>query len=100
VAFYLGCIKITPKIVLARSRRNLVVHAERFATRARILATDLARDRGKNTIPVCLLEAADEVDSGSVIYRDRLDFGGHELIDEMRRVLGEKSVELCLRFFS
>jgi methionyl-tRNA formyltransferase len=99
-AFYLGCIKITPQIVLARNRRNLVVHA-----------SDLPRGRGfspltwlviegSNTIPVCLLEAIAEVDAGPVIYRDKLEFGGHELIDEMRNLLGNKSVELCLRFLS
>jgi len=86
--------------VLARNRRNLVVHE-----------SDLPRGRGfspltwrviegKNRIPVCLLEATAEVDAGPIIYRDKLDFEGHELIDEMRQMLGNKSVELCLRFLS
>lgn len=98
VAFYLGCLRITPPGVLALSRRNLVVHA-----------SDLPRGRGFspltyqilegcNHIPVCLLEATEPVDSGPVIYREYIEYEGHELIDELRSKLGDMTVELCLRF--
>ena len=33
-----------------------------------------------------------------MIYRDWLDFAGHELIDEMRRQQGQKTIALCQRF--
>lgn len=100
VAFYLGCLRITPPGVLALNRRNLVVHA-----------SDLPRGRGFspltyqilegcNRIPVCLLEAAEPVDSGPVIYREYIEYEGHELIDELRSKLGDMTVELCFRFMS
>lgn len=98
VAFYLGCVRITPPAVLARARRNLVVHA-----------SDLPRGRGfspltwqiiagVNRIPVCLLDAAESVDAGPVIYRDWIAYRGDELIDELRGPMGEMHVTLCRRF--
>lgn len=98
VAFYLGCLRITPPEVLARNRRNLVVHA-----------SDLPRGRGfspltyqilegLNRIPVCLLDAVEAVDSGPVVYREWIGYEGHELIGELRQKLGAMTVELCRRF--
>lgn len=98
VAFYLGCIRITPPEILARAKRNLVVHA-----------SDLPRGRGfspltwqiiegASRIPVCLIEAAEAVDSGPIIYREWIAYRGDELIDELRTPLGSMHVELCLRF--
>lgn len=100
VAFYLGCVRITPLEVLARNRRNLVVHA-----------SDLPRGRGfspmtwlilegENDIPVCLLDAVGEVDAGPVIYREKLHLEGHELNEETRVRLGEIHIDLCRRFLN
>lgn len=100
VAFYLGCLKITPPEVLARNRRNLIVHE-----------SDLPRGRGfspltwqviegQNEIPICLFEATEDADAGLVIYRERLRFAGHEIIDELRKAQGEKTLDICLRFLA
>ena len=75
------------------NQRNLVVHA-----------SDLPRGRGfsplswlvidgVNEIPVCLIEAVDEVDAGPVVYREAINFEGHELLDEMRVVLGKMHIK-------
>ena len=98
VAFYLGCVTITPPEVLARNRRNLVVHASDLPKgRGFSPMTWLVLD-GRNDIPVCLLEAAEEVDAGQIVYRTAMRFEGHELIDEMRAVLGKLHVDLCRKF--
>ncbi len=100
VAFYLGCVTLTPPDILARNRRNLVVHA-----------SDLPRGRGfspltwqvlegATRIPVCLLDAAHEADAGPVVYRAELEFKGAELIDEMRQALGRLTITLCRRFMA
>jgi methionyl-tRNA formyltransferase len=97
-AFFLGCVGIASPQMLARNRRNLVVHE-----------SDLPRGRGfspltwsilakENVIPVCLIEAVEEADAGPIIYREELVFAGHELIDEMRSAVGEITVKLCNRF--
>lgn len=98
VAFYLGCVRITPKDVRARNRRNLVVHASDLPKGRGFSPLTWLVIEGRNEIPVCLLEAADGVDAGSVIYRDSLRFEGHELIGEMRAALGRMHVDLCRRF--
>jgi methionyl-tRNA formyltransferase len=98
VAYYIGCTSITPPEVLARSHRNLVVHASDLPKGRGFSPLTWQILEGCNDIPVCLLEAAAEVDSGPIVYRDGLRFEGHELIDEMRNALGRKTVEMCLRF--
>lgn len=100
VAFYLGCVHVASPDILARNKWNLVVHASDLPKgRGFSPLTWLVLD-GRNTIPVCLLHAAEKVDSGPIVYRDEIQFEGHELIGEMRRVLGEKTIELCLRYLS
>ncbi len=100
VAFYLGCVTITPPDVLARNRRNLVVHESDLPEGRGFSPLTWQVLEGKNEIPVCLLEAVDRVDAGPVVYRDRLTFEGHELIDEMRDALGRLTMELCRRFMT
>lgn len=100
VAFFLGCVEIAGPEILARNRRNIIIHE-----------SDLPRGRGfspvqwqildgRNDIPVCLLEATAEADGGPVIYRDKLVFQGHELNPEIRDRQGLKTIELCLRFMN
>ena len=98
VAFYLGCVKITPPEVLRRNRRNLVVHESDLPRGKGFSPLTWQILEGKSDIPICLLEADEQVDSGNIIFRDMMHFEGHELIDEMRQVQGQKTIELCLRF--
>lgn len=98
VAFYLGCLNVTPSNVLSRSRRNLVVHASALPKGRGFSPLTYQIIEGKNRIPVCLLDAIEPVDSGSIVYCETIDFEGHELIDELRKKLGSMSVKLCLRF--
>lgn len=98
VSFYLGCLRITPPEVLARNRRNLVVHASDLPQGRGFSPLTYQIIEGLNRIPVCLLEAAETVDSGPVVYREWIAYEGHELIGELRQTLGAMTVELCLRF--
>ena len=84
--------------VLTLNRRNLVVHESDLPSGRGFSPLTWQILEGLDRIPVCLFEAEAEADAGPVVYRDRLDFQGHELIGEMRKSLGEKTVELCLRF--
>ena len=100
VAFYLGCIRLSPPEVLARAHRNLVVHESDLPRGRGMSPLTWQIIEGRSQIPVCLLYAADEVDAGPVVYRDTLTFEGHELVDELRDGQGRVTVELCLRFLS
>lgn len=98
VAFYLGCTTITPVEVLRRSRRNLVVHESDLPDGRGFSPLTWQILEGKNEVPICLLEAEAQVDSGNIVYRETLGFSGHELIEEIRAVQGKATIDLCLRF--
>lgn len=98
IAFYLGCMRIVPTEVLIRNHWNLVVHASDLPLGRGFSPMTWLLLEGKNDIPVCLLEAAPEVDAGPVIFRDRIKLKGNELINEIREELGACHVRLCRRF--
>lgn len=98
VAFYLGCVKITPPNILSRNMKNLVVHASDLPKGRGFSPLSWQILEGKDSIPVCLIEAAEEVDSGPVIYREWMHFEGHELLEELHKALGEKTMDLCHRY--
>lgn len=100
IAFYLGCLKITPPDILARNKRNLVVHASDLPKGRGFSPWTYAILEGENKIPVCLIEAAEEVDSGPVIYKEFISLAGNELVGEIRALIGKKTVELCTRFIN
>ena len=100
VLFLLGCINVVGKDILSCNRRNLVVHESDLPHGRGFAPVAWQVLEGANHIPVCLMEATAEPDAGPVIYRDRFDLEGHELMPEIREHQGNKTVELCLRFLS
>lgn len=100
VAFFLGCIHVASAEVLSRNKKNLVVHASDLPKGRGFSPLTWAVLNGENSIPVVLLEAEGAVDSGPIVYRDAMQFEGHELANEMRVVLGQKTVELCIRYLN
>lgn len=100
VAFYLGCLKITPPEILAQNHRNLVVHASDLPEGRGMSPWTWLVLGGAKEIPVCLLEAEQAVDSGAIIYKDFMPLEGTELVDDLRFLLQKKTKELCLRFLN
>ncbi len=99
-AFLIGCTRITPRDVLARNHRNLVVHASDLPRGRGHSPLAWQIEEGRSTIPICLFDAAPELDTGPVIYRDTIELSGHELIHELHTALGHKTIELCRRFLA
>ncbi len=100
VAFYLGCSKITPPEILARNQRNLVAHESDLPKGRGFAPLTSQIISGKQKIPICLLEAMEQPDSGPIIYRDTLEFEGHELNCELRQTQGLATTRLCRRFLA
>jgi methionyl-tRNA formyltransferase len=100
VAFYLGCLRVASAEVLARNKRNLVVHASDLPKGRGFSPLTWQILEGKNRIPVCLLQAVDEVDAGPLIYREEIEYEGHELIAELQQRLGNVTGALCRRFLA
>lgn len=98
ITFLLGCTKLVPAEVLKRNRHNLVVHESDLPQGRGFAPIAWQILEGKNIIPMCLLEAAEEPDAGDIWLRDSIRLAGNELCDEWRLVQGDKTVEMCLRF--
>lgn len=41
-----------------------------------------------------------QLDAGPVIYRDTMEFSGHELLEELHLALASKTIALCRRFLA
>jgi methionyl-tRNA formyltransferase len=100
ISFYLGCVSITPPEILTKSKKNLVVHESDLPKGKGFSPLSWQILEGKNSIPICLLEMAEKFDSGNVVLKNELIFEGHELVDELRKKQGEKTVELCLNYLA
>ncbi len=98
VCFFLGCIHIAPASVLRRAARCLVVHESNLPKGRGMSPLTWQIIEGAQEIPICLIEAAEKMDSGAVIYRDVLEFSGHELLSELRRLQGLATAALCSRY--
>ena len=97
-AFFLACEKIIPKEILLRNQHNLVVHESALPKGKGWSPLTWQILEGKNEIPITLFEAVDRVDSGPIYLQDVMCFKGHELLDELHEVQGEKTIELVLKF--
>lgn len=97
IAFYLSCLKITPSEILARNPCNLVVHASALPSGRGFSPVVWQILEGAHEIPISMIFAAAEVDSGDIVMLDQLGLSGHELNDEIRAKLGAKIVDMCMR---
>src|SRR5438132_4820354 len=98
VAFFLSCMKLTPPEVLARNHHNLVVHASALPHGRGFSPVVWQVLEGKNRIPLSMIFAADEPDSGDIVMEDEIVFQGTELNDEIRDRLGRKIQDMCLAY--
>jgi methionyl-tRNA formyltransferase len=100
IAVFLSCEKIVKKEIRERNRNNLVVHASDLPKGKGWSPLTWQILEGKNKIPVTLFEAVDKVDAGDIYKKEIMEFEGHELIDEMRKKLAEKTFRMLLDFIS
>lgn len=92
----LGCETIFRDLDL--NKYNLVVHESNLPKGKGWSPLTWQIIEGENQIPIILFEASNEIDSGQIYIRDTLCFEGHELVDELRKKQGEKTVELVMKF--
>ncbi|USE39411.1 UDP-glucuronic acid dehydrogenase [Endozoicomonas sp. SCSIO W0465] len=100
VSFYLGCTKIVKPQKLALSFLNLVVHESDLPKGKGFAPVAWQILEGKKTIPVCLIEALENVDSGRIWLKDIIELSGHELCDEWRELQGQATIRVCQNFLN
>lgn len=96
ICFMLGCSQIVESENLAKSRHNLVVHESDLPSGKGFAPMAWQILEGKSEIPICVLEASGEVDSGAIWLKSTISLTGYELCGEWRVMQGEKTVALCL----
>lgn len=98
INFILGYTKIIGSDTLKKNKHNLVVHESDLPQGKGFAPMSWQILEGKNQISVCLIEAESEVDSGSIWIKDQINLNGFELSSDWRRMQGEKTVDICMRF--
>ncbi|MBO6577016.1 MAG: hypothetical protein JJ976_16480 [Rhodothermales bacterium] len=96
--FVLSCLEIIDGPTLAKHKHNLVVHASALPQGRGMSPMTWQVLEGVNTIPVTLFEAEEELDSGRIYLQDAIQLEGHELLPELRELLGSTVCRLCQEF--
>lgn len=100
VAFFLGCLGLATTRVRARNNVNLLVHASDLPLGRGMSPWTWNILEGADTIPICLLHAESEVDSGDIVYKIWCPLKGDELLDDLRDIIGKNTIELVLKYLN
>lgn len=100
VCFLLGCMKLLSPDILSRNRNNIVVHESDLPEGRGFSPVAWQVLAGVRCIPVTLFEATAEMDAGPVWLRSTIWLDGTELLPELRKKQGEKTVEMCLDYLA
>lgn len=98
IVFILGYTTILPLDFLKRNKLNLIVHESDLPAGKGFSPVQWQVLSGKTNIPVCLLEAAEKVDSGDIILRTEMQLNGDELWSEIRQKQAQVTIKLIEQF--
>lgn len=92
--FLVSCTEVVSSEVRKMYEHALVVHASALPFGRGWSPHIWGIIEGKNEIPVTLIEAADEVDTGDIWGQEWITLEGHELYDEINAKVFEASLKL------
>jgi UDP-2,4-diacetamido-2,4,6-trideoxy-beta-L-altropyranose hydrolase len=98
LCFYLSYSRIVKEEKLAQFKNNLVVHASDLPKGRGWSPASWLILEGKNRIPVTLIEALPDVDSGPIYDQIWMDLDQTDLIDDWHVKLSEATVSVVQRF--
>ena len=98
ILFLLGCTRIISEEVLKRNKHNLVIHESDLPKGKGWSPLSWQVLEGKNKIPVVLFEAVEDLDAGPIYFKDFIELDGTELLPEIKKQQGEKTIGLVLKF--
>ena len=98
LVFILNYTKILPKQFLKKNHLNLVVHCSGLPKGKGFAPIQWQVLNNKNKIPICLIEADEKVDSGSIIEKTYFSLQGHELNNEIREIQSEETFKIIKKF--
>lgn len=100
ICFYLSYGKIVDSQTRSKYSNNLVVHASDLPKGRGWSPSSWLILEGQDELPITLLEAEDEVDSGFIYGQELQQLDGIELVDDWRALLAEKTKKLASSFVS
>lgn len=98
VCFILSFSSILSQQALAQHRHNLVVHASALPEGRGWSPMTWEILEGRSDFTLTLFEATAGVDAGVIYDQKAITLGGHELVDEWRRVQVDGIADLCERW--
>ena len=98
LCFILSYYKLLNKETLSLNKHNLVVHESNLPTGKGWSPLTWQIINNINVIDVCLLEAEVKADSGMIYLREELKFEGNELIEDLRSMQANATINLCNKF--
>jgi methionyl-tRNA formyltransferase len=98
ICFILSYSKILDKSSLNKNKNNIVVHASDLPSGKGFSPMQWTILNGKNEIVLTLFEATEALDAGPFYFKDSVVFNGYELYEEMREIIGNTIVEMCIRY--
>ena len=96
ILMLLSCEKLFKQLSL--NKHNLVVHESDLPKGKGWSPLTWQILEGKNEIPVSLIEATENLDSGDVYGKEKILLDGTELVEELREKQGESTIKLLLNF--
>lgn len=100
VLFVLGYTKILPAKFLDSNGLNLVIHESALPFGRGFSPVQWQILEGANEISVCMIEAANSVDSGKIYETTTMKLNGYELMPEIRLAQANATKELIISFLS
>jgi methionyl-tRNA formyltransferase len=100
IVFILGYTRIIPESVLSSIGLSLVIHESALPHGRGFSPVQWQILEGKNEIPVCLIEARAEVDSGDILGTTTIKLRGDELLDEIRSKQAEATKTLIIQLLN
>ncbi len=100
IVFILNYTKILPKSFLIQNHLNLVVHASNLPKGKGFAPIQWQILNNKKNILLCLIEAVERVDSGSIIEKKSIKFKGYELNGEIRHIQGNETIKIIKKFLN
>mgnify|MGYP001500746080 CR=1 FL=1 len=98
IVFILSFTKILPKKFLSSNKLNLVIHESNLPKGKGFSPVQWQIIENKKIINVCLLKADEKYDSGPIYLREKINFKGTELLDEIRFQQAKTTIKLINKF--
>ena len=100
VMLILSCESILNSKILKLHKNNIVVHPSKVPHGKGWSPLAWQVLEGKNSIPVSLFEAVEQVDAGDVYILDHIELEGHELNEEIKDKQGQITIKMILNYLN